>query len=107
MASPALVPDPACLHLLRLEAKGQTILMEVVTRATEARCPLCQHLSERVHSHYQRRVADLPWANLAVHVCLHVRRFFCDNRACPRLTFTERLPTVVAPYGRKSRRLVE
>jgi|SRR5215472_262770 len=107
MASPALVPDPACLHLLRLEAKGQTILMEVVTRAPEARCPLCQHLSERVHSRYQRRVADLPWANLAVQVRLHARRFFCDNRACARRIFTERLPTVVVPYGRKTLRLVE
>ena len=87
MASPALVPDPACLHLLRLEAKGQTILMEVATRATEARCPLCQRPSERVHSRYRRWVADLPWANLAVQVCLHVRRFFCDNRACARAIF--------------------
>ena len=59
MASPALVPDPACLHLLRLEAKGQTMLMEVVTRATEACCPLCQRPAERMHSRYQRWVADL------------------------------------------------
>ena len=42
MASPALVPDPASLHLLSLEAKGQVILMEVITRAPEACCPLCQ-----------------------------------------------------------------
>lgn len=107
MASPALVPDPACLHLLSLEAKGQMILMEVVTRAPEACCPLCQRPSERVHSRYRRRVADLPWANLAVQVCLRVRRFFCDNRACARRIFTERLPTVVVPYGRKTLRLVE
>lgn len=107
MASPALVPGPAYLHLLRLEAKGQAIVMEVVTRATEARCPLCQRPSERVHSRYRRWVADLPWATLAVQVCLHVRRFFCDNRACSRLIFTERLPTVVVPYGRKTIRLVE
>ena len=36
MASPVLVPGPAYLHLLRLEAKGQTMVMEVVTRDTEA-----------------------------------------------------------------------
>src|SRR5579885_877759 len=107
MASPALVPDPASLHLLSLEAKGQMILMEVVTRAPEACCPLCQRPSERVHSRYRRRVADLPWANLAVQVCLRVRRFFCDNRACARRIFTERLPTVVVPYGRNTLRLVE
>jgi transposase len=107
MASPALVPDPACLHLLSLEAKGQTILMDVVSCATEACCPLCQRPSERVHSRYRRWVADLPWANLAIQVCLHVRRFFCDNPACCRRIFTGRLPTVVVPYGRKTIRLVE
>jgi transposase len=51
-------------------------------------------------------VADLPWANWAVQVRLHARRFFCDNRGCPRAIFTERLPTVVVPYGRKTLRLV-
>jgi transposase len=107
MVSPPLVPDPACLHLLCLEAKGQAIQMDVITRATQALCPLCQRPSERVHSRYRRWVADLPWANLAVQVCLHVRRFFCDNPACCRRIFTERLPTVVAPYGRKTRRLVD
>jgi hypothetical protein len=75
MVSPALVPDPACLHLLSLEAKGQTILMDVVSCALITRCPLCQRPSERVHSSYRRWVADLPWANLAVQVCLHVRRY--------------------------------
>src|SRR5262249_2633492 len=107
MVSPALVPDPACLHLLSLEAKGQTILMDVVSRAIATRCPLCQCPSERIHSRYRRWVADLPWANLAVQVCLHVRRFFCDNPACCRRIFTERLPTIVVPYGRKTLRLME
>ena len=41
MASPALVPDPSCLHLLSLEADQQTITIVVVTRATEALCPRC------------------------------------------------------------------
>ena len=107
MASPALVPDPSCLHLLSLEADQQTITIVVVTRATEAPCPRCHRSSTRVHSRYTRRVADLPWATCAVQVRLYVRRFFCENRACSRAIFTERLPTVVEPYGRKTRRLVE
>jgi hypothetical protein len=64
MASPALVPDPACLRLLRLEADQQTIIVVVVTRATEAPCPLCHHPNSRVHSRYTRRVADLRLCDL-------------------------------------------
>lgn len=105
MASPALVPDPACLHLIRLEADHQHIIIVVATTTPEARCPLCQRSSARVHSRYTRRVADLPWMGWAVQLRLHARRFFCDNQACCRAIFTERLPTVVAPYARQTVRL--
>jgi len=43
----------------------------------------------------------------AVHLELHVRRFFCSNPECVRQVFTERLPTVVAPYARRTTRLTD
>jgi transposase len=42
-----------------------------------------------------------------VHLDLTTRRFFCDNSECKRVTFTERLPTVVAPYARRTQRLAD
>ena len=36
---------------------------------------------------------------------IQVHRFFCDNPACPKRTFSERLPEVVAPYARRTQRL--
>src|SRR5947207_4958293 len=41
----------------------------------------------------------------AVRLKLHTRRFFCPNPECPRQIFTERLPSVVAPYARRTMRL--
>jgi transposase len=58
-----------------------------------------------VHSRYARQVADLPWLEIAVRLQLQVRRFFCDQLACPRAIFTERLPGIVAPYARRTLRL--
>jgi transposase len=43
----------------------------------------------------------------AVRLELHIRRFFCTNAQCARQIFTERLPTVVAPYARRTMRLTE
>ncbi len=54
-----------------------------------------------------RAIADLPWMGCAVHLELHVRRFFCCNPVCARHIFTERLPTVVAPYARCTTRLTD
>src|SRR5260370_6025914 len=50
-------------------------------------------------------VADLPWAGCALRLELYVRRFFCQNQACRRRIFTERLPGVVAPSARRTTRL--
>ena len=50
-------------------------------------------------------LADLPWAHYRVRLQLRVRKGFCRNRHCPRPIFTERLPTVVAPWARRTLRL--
>jgi transposase len=105
MAKPTLLPDPTCLHLKLLDASETTITAVVMTTSEEAECPLCHWRSARIHSYYVRSVADLPWMGCAVRLELHVRRFFCSNPECPRQIFTERLPSVVAPYARRTRRL--
>ena len=56
----------------------------------------------RVHSRHRRHMADLPWADVAVATDLQVRRFFCLAEGCPRVFFCERLPGVVAPWGRRT-----
>jgi transposase len=107
MTSMALLPDPKSLHLLQLEAEGKVITAQVKTSTSEAHCPLCESRSEKIHSHYKRVLADLPWMGCAVRLILHVRRFFCPNDDCQRKIFTERLPNVVAPYARRTLRLTD
>ena len=103
--SPTLLPDASCLHLVRLETDGSPLELWLRRLPQRHFCPLCQCRSESVHSGYVRLVADLPWAGWAVRLELHVRRFFCLNKECVRQIFTERLPSVVAPYARHTRRL--
>ncbi len=107
MAKPTLLPDPTCLHLQLLDASDTAITAVVTTTSEEAECPLCRKPSGRLHSRYVREVADLPWMGCAVRLELHVRRFFCSNQECERQIFTERLPTVVAPYARRTTRLMD
>ena len=107
MAKPTLLPDPSCLHLQLLDASEAAITIVVTTTSEEAQCPLCHGRSARIHSRYVRTVADLPWMGCAVRLELHIRRFFCPNAQCARQIFAERLPTVVAPYARRTMRLTE
>jgi transposase len=103
--SSTLLPDPTHLRLLCLTASDAAITMVVATKANDASCPLCHQASRRPHSRYQRRLADLPWTGMAVQIRLYARRFFCDNVACERRIFTERIPGVAAPYARRTARL--
>jgi transposase len=105
--NPTLLPDISCLQFVRLQADEQSLIVIVATTSPGALCPLCQCCSESIHSRYTRVVADLPWAGWAMRLELHVRRFFCRNQECKSRIFTERLPTVVAPYARRTTRLCD
>ncbi len=107
MTNQCMLPDPTCLHLLQLDASTSVIRAKVITTSPKASCPLCHGPSENIHSRYIRLVADLPWMGCAVRLELHVRRFFCGNADCPRSIFTERLPSVVAPYAHRTTRLTD
>jgi len=98
--------------MLRLEAcdvddTTAQITLRVQSTQTNAPCPLCATPARRIHSDYGRTLADLPWAQYRVCLQLRVRKWLCRNRACHRRIFTERLPTVAAPWARRTLRLAQ
>jgi transposase len=105
--SPHLLPDPAHVRSVYLCATDTQITMVACSKAADARCPLCNQSSQRVHSRYTRTLADLPWQGIALQIRLTVRRFFCTAEDCNRRIFTERLPELTAPYARRTTRLSE
>jgi len=104
-----LFPDATTLRLEACEVDDTTAQITVAVRSTPATapCPLCTTPAQRLHSHYERTLADLPWAHYRVRLQLRVRKWFCRNRQCPRRIFTERLPTVAAPWARCTLRFAQ
>lgn len=102
-----LLADPHALRLQHIISFPEALTIVVKTVQSQARCPAYQQVSGKVHSRYQRQIADLPWAGIAVRLHLQTRKFFCSNDQCQRRIFCERLPAVVAPYGRATLRLQE
>ena len=103
------LPDRTTLSLeaWHVDDAAAEITLFVTTTARSVSCPLCHVHTSRVHSRYRRTLADLPWGAYAVHLQLRVRKFFCDNAACPRRIFTERLPTIASPWARRTLRLAQ
>jgi len=102
-----LLADPEAIHLEKIIQHPSSLTLVVKATRTEAECPRCHRPSARVHSYYTRTVADLPWHGIAVSLHLRARRFRCKNSLCAKRIFCERLPRVVAYYGRKTRRMNE
>src|SRR5690242_3828135 len=99
-----LLPDIPDLQLDQIQLADQMFLLMIRATHPSALCPICGHLSTRIHSCYTRTIADLPWADRMAQLQLHVRRFFCTNPACLRQTFAERLGAAVLPWARRTLR---
>lgn len=104
-----LLPDAQLLRLERcdLDPTHKCLTLSVCSTQLSAQCPLCCTTTRRIHSYYERTLADLGCVNFSLTLLLQVAKFFCDNSACKRRIFTERLPSVAAPWARKTVRLVE
>jgi transposase len=104
-----LFPDASLLRLEACYVDDAAAQITLLVRSTQATvpCPLCTTPARRIHSHYERTLADLPWAHYRVRLQLRVRKWFCRHRPCPRRIFTERLPTVAAPWARRTLRLAQ
>jgi transposase len=93
--SRTVLPAPKLLNLTSVRAEESAITLCAQTSTSAAQCPTCGKRSARVHSRCMRTLADLPWQGVPLSVHLCVRRFFCDEAACQRAIFAERLPGVV------------
>ena len=76
--------------------------MLVRTCAAAAACPGCGVVSRRIHSRYERTLADTASGGQEVLIHLQARRFFCGNDACAKVTFAEQVPGLATRYGRRT-----
>lgn len=95
------------LQLENLIFEPQQVVLVVSSTQAACACPLCGEGAVRVQSRYSRTLADLPLHGTPAQVRLQARRFFCDESDCSRCIFTERLPQLVKPHARKTRRMQE
>src|SRR5947207_11930005 len=105
LSSMLLLPESITIEAV-YPTKTQ-LTVKIASILESAACPLCQHSSERIHSRYGRRVADVLCGGRRVILALTVRKFVCRTPTCPRKMFTERLPDLVQLYARMTNQLCE
>jgi transposase len=63
-----LLPHGAPLHLetWHLDEVAAQLTLRVTSLQALVHCPVCRFPTRRIHSYYQRTLADLPWAHVRV-----------------------------------------
>jgi transposase len=106
-ALPGLGPVPSGLCIEQVALTENTATLVVQRTTATAPCPLCGQPSQRVHSRYQRKLADLPMQGKTVLIHFRARRFFCNAPGCPRQIFAERIPELARVHARTTLRLCQ
>ena len=98
---------PEGLEVTALEMIDEVLTITVNSTQVQPCCPLCSTQATREHSHYTRKLADLPCSGQQVRLRVLVRKYFCDVPNCARNIFVERLTPFVEPWARVTRRLYQ
>ncbi len=86
------MPDAAEAVLDQLRVHGrEQIVMVPRPSGGESACPAGHRRSRRIHSLYWRRLSDLPWEGIQVHIELRACRFFFGADGCAQRIFTEQM----------------
>jgi transposase len=97
-----LLPHLAGVVVEAAELAGGRLCIWARARAEGAACPRCRRPWARVHSSYERRLADAPVGGQPVVIRLTVRRFFCGNPDCAAVTFAEQVDGLTSRRARRT-----
>jgi transposase len=97
-----LFPHWSDVRVGGVSATSTSIRFDVEPTSPSAVCPICGQRSRRVHSRYERQLADNAVAGRAVAIRLRAQRFRCVNSDCSRLIFAEQAPGLAERYQRRS-----
>ena len=77
-------------------------LANIYVKSVQERChcPNCLEPSNGVHSHYTRKIKDLPAFGNRVVIYLKTHKFYCREPECPVKVFTERFADHFFTYKR-------
>ncbi|WP_369222327.1 ISL3 family transposase [Streptomyces sp. R39] len=100
---PLLLPHLTSVRVVSVDATGPVVMVQARTRDEgPAWCTECGISSDRVHSRYVRRLADRAIGGRAVRIGLSVRRLYCENPACSKVTFAEQVDGLTVRYQRRT-----
>ncbi|MBO0793416.1 MAG: transposase, partial [Ktedonobacteraceae bacterium] len=105
MLAPLALPEER--EVTEIEMRDEIFTITAHCIRQHPSCPLCGIPAQRFHSHYTRRITDLPSGGKCVCLRVLVRKCFCDTPGCARKITASRLTPFVEPLARVTARLFQ
>ncbi|WP_162889910.1 transposase family protein [Streptomyces olivoreticuli] len=103
---PSLLPHLTDVMVVSVDATGPAVIVHARTRdKSPARCTGCAITNDWVHSRYVRHLTDRAIGGQPMRIELSVRRLYCENPACMKVTFAEQVDGLTARYQRRTQLL--
>jgi transposase len=106
MSSVSIIPAQPSFRITGIHEEDGVIWFDEVSVSRMGQCPACGQPSTRTAGWVTRKPWTTPWHQQPTRRRIRLRRFCCDNPACSRKTFVERLPDV-APRQRRTTAFVQ
>ncbi|MFJ8310925.1 MULTISPECIES: hypothetical protein [unclassified Streptomyces] len=97
-----LLPQLAAVEIGSVEECGSAVVVSAGSRAGPVVCTGCGHASRWERSRYVRHVAGEAVSGRPVRIDLSVRRLYCENPACSKVTFVEQIDELTVRYQRRA-----
>src|SRR5436190_22811454 len=91
---------PKEFEVTDVEVTEAVLTIYAISKQRSVCCPVGAAAARRVHSRYERILADLPCVGKQVRLLLTVRKFFCEAAECSRKILVERVAPVIAACAR-------
>ena len=98
---------PSTLSLDRIEVQDQTVIVHLRANSPTATCPRCGTAGSRVHSRYQRTIADVACGGRHLDLKLLVHKWICPDTSCSQRITAPRFPGFVQRYARMTDHLIK
>uniref|UniRef100_A0AAU2UYB3 ISL3 family transposase n=1 Tax=Streptomyces sp. NBC_00003 TaxID=2903608 RepID=A0AAU2UYB3_9ACTN len=97
-----LLPQLNAVEVGTVEEFADVVVVSARSRADPTVCTGCGRFSDWEHSRYVRHVADEAVGGRPVRIDLSVRRLYCENPTCSKITFAEQIDGLTVRYQRRT-----
>ena len=95
------------LMITDIEQQSDKIIIQMKSTSSSCKCPKCNHITQKYHGTYTRKVQDLPILGKSVQLEICSHEYACLNDECEVVSIAETFDGFLNNYSRMTERCAD